>query len=252
MSFALLAAAFMTGLLGSTHCAGMCGPIVSLFESQHAAANTLPPLVRRSAYQLGRMLFYVALGVVVGFLGKTLMASTGVSQAANVLRYVASALLVVIGLRLLFGINFLKRLDTLGLMLWRKLSPLARFVLPMNTIPRAVAAGFLWGAIPCGMVYGVLTLSLSAGNPLLGGLVMMAFWLGTLPLLFGAGGALHLLILKPNTRRAAGLIMTLTGILTIAPAFYTSENDPHHDHHHPMTMTQPGPATATIEPETTP
>ncbi len=109
------------------------------------------------------------------------------------------------------------------------MSPLVRFFLPMNSIPRAVGAGFVWGAIPCGMVYTVLALAIGTGNGVFGGLVMFAFWLGTLPLLFGAGGTLSLMFRTPGTTKLAGLGMTLVGVVG-AWSTLPSLDGVHHHH----------------------
>ena len=232
MSLALLIAAFTAGLLGSTHCAAMCGPIVSLFEAQHSRADTLSPQVRRLAYQTGRMLFYVSLGATVSFAAETSLTVSGFTPSLDILRYVAGVLLILLGLRLACPLNVFRYLDQLGLAVWRRLSPLAKFVLPMNTIPKAIGAGFLWGAIPCGMVYAVLALSLGAGNTMMGALVMFSFWLGTLPLLLGAGSTLSLLLRTPTTTRLAGLTMAVVGAVSLWSTLPSSTGEDHHQHHH--------------------
>jgi sulfite exporter TauE/SafE len=90
-------------------------------------------------------------------------------------------MLLVIGGSLLGRSAWLKRLEPVGLGLWKLIGPLARRVYPPRSFAQAGAAGLAWGWIPCGMVYAALPLALVAGGPAQGALVMLAFGLGTLP-----------------------------------------------------------------------
>ena len=83
-----------------------------------------------------------------------------------------------------------------------------------------IGAGFLWGALPCGLVYSVVALAATSGNAAGGAAVMLAFWLGTLPALLFAGiSAAKLSQWKSNLsfRRIAGTIMIGIGLFAMMP-----------------------------------
>ena len=82
---AALLAAFLAGFLGSTHCVGMCGAIVVLFEGgRHDSPGAR---LRRLSYNAGRGAFYVLLGVLAGLTGALLTKAVGVSTGLMLLRY---------------------------------------------------------------------------------------------------------------------------------------------------------------------
>ncbi len=190
MSVALIFAALIAGLVGSGHCIGMCGPIVGLFES--APSVRLSPLRRRMSYHAGRILFYASLGLLAGALGTAAAASMPVKTAGFVLRLLASLALLLLGVRLLLGKGRLAALDRIGQAFWQRISPLARYVLPMDNTAKALATGFIWGALPCGLVYSMLAMAAVSGSALNGAMLMVAFGAGTLPTLAIAGaGASH-------------------------------------------------------------
>jgi uncharacterized protein len=137
-------------------------------------------------------------------------------------------LLLAIGAALLGRAAALKRLEPAGVWLWRRIAPHAGRLLPPRSRKQAVAAGLLWGWIPCGMVYAALPLALVAGGPLAGALVMLAFGLGTLPNLlalhWAAGRAIRsgVAAAGQRTRRvlaaSAGAIVLAFGASNLAHA----------------------------------
>lgn len=211
----LLPAAFAAGFFGSTHCLAMCGAVVVLLEGQGAAR--FPGLPRRLAYNGGRLLFYVVLGVVAGGAGNLLTA--GFDAALMLLRLLAAALIIALGLTLVIDWRGLRFLESAGAGLWQLVSPLARHVLPISSPATALAAGFLWGALPCGLVYSAVALAATSGSPQSGGMVMLAFGLGTLPALLVAGASaatLHRLKARRGLRQAAGVVLLAIGLLALA------------------------------------
>lgn len=211
----LLPAAFIAGFFGGTHCLAMCGPVVVLLESQNSAGRAGMP--KRLAYNLGRMGFYVLLGAVAGASGALLTA--GIGQGLMILRLLAGLLVILLGLNLAFDWQVLSFLEKAGAVVWKKLSPLAKHVLPVSSTPGALAAGFIWGALPCGLVYSAVALAASSGDGRAGGAVMLAFWAGTLPALLLAGTSAHGLGKwknRPALRRAGGLLLIGMGVISIA------------------------------------
>ena len=99
--------------------------------------------------------------------------------------------------------------------MWRKAQPLLGRLLPIRNPGQALVAGVLWGWLPCGLVYSVLVSALASGGAGRGGLLMLAFGLGTLPnlLLMGWGAArLRELTRQVWLRRLAGLVVAGLGV----------------------------------------
>lgn len=214
----LLPAAFVAGFFGSAHCIGMCGAIVVLFEQQ---AGIAAGWQYRFGYNAGRLGFYAMLGLVAGAGGTVITKLAGVNVGLIVLRLIAGALVVAIGLNLLFNWSATRFLEQAGAGLWRRLSPLARHVLPVSSLPRAIAAGLIWGALPCGLVYSALALAATAGSPAAGVATMAAFWAGTAPAMLLAGAsASRLRGMQSNRlfRTLAGVTMLVIGVLALMPA----------------------------------
>lgn len=205
-----LISAALIGWLGGVHCLGMCGGIVS------ALALSAPETGRAKillAYNLGRCLTYVALGIVAGALGFLGTRTLGI--APDLLYALANLLLVAMGLYLL-GFPWLVRpLEQAGHNLWRRVEPVSRRLFPVNTMSRALAVGLLWGFLPCGLVYSALATAFALGSAVQGSLWMGAFALGTLPNLLMAGwvGAQTLQQLRNSAWRwLGGLLVTGWGI----------------------------------------
>ena len=221
----LFPAAFLAGFFGSSHCIGMCGAIVVLLEQQaHGAPGRWS---RRILYNAGRLGFYVVLGSIAAAGGAILTQLAGVRPALMILRLLAGLLVIGIGLNLIFDLSATRFLERAGAGLWRRLAPLARHVLPVSTHPRAFAAGFLWGALPCGLVYSAVALAATSGSAPGGAAVMLAFWLGTLPALLLAGASadgLDQWRRKRNLRRIAGALMLAIGALAAMPVAKTLLN----------------------------
>ncbi len=213
----LLPVAFLAGFFGGGHCLGMCGPIVVLLENQRAAGT--PSLPRRLLYNAGRLTLYALLGAIAGALGLVLTQMAGVSAGLSALRILAAVLVVLLGLNLLFNLNVLRHLESGGAALWRRLSPLARHVLPMDTPIRSFGAGLLWGALPCGLVYSAVAIAATTGSLGGGALVMLVFGAGTLPALLLAGASANRLTQwsrRPALRRFAGATLILVGAFALA------------------------------------
>ena len=112
----------------------------------------------------------------------------------------------------------LTRIESLGRGLWRHIQPMATRLLPVSSLPRALLLGALWGWLPCGLVYSTLIWSASQGSATDSALLMLAFGLGTWPVLLATGLAaerVSALLRKRSVRMAGGLLMTLFGIWTL-------------------------------------
>ena len=116
-------AAFVTGLLGSAHCLGMCGGISGLFAVNAAVTSLKTQVGKATAYNVGRVLTYAILGVVVALLGKTMVDS--IPKLAAPVRLASGLLIILIGLQVAFNWRILAPLENAGAKLWHKIAPTA-------------------------------------------------------------------------------------------------------------------------------
>jgi sulfite exporter TauE/SafE len=212
-----LASAFILGLFSTVHCVGMCGGIIG------ALGLSLPDNIRQrrqrhvffiSLYNLGRILSYSFAGLVVGYIGAEAAAYTDMSGGPSILRYTGVVLMIAIGLYLAGWLPQLSKVERIGVPLWKLLEPMGRKLVPVNTMPRALLYGLVWGWLPCGMVYFVLVWALTSGSAAQGALTMAAFGLGTLPSMIAAGVAMS--SLKRFTQMKT--VRQLVGVVVIAMA----------------------------------
>ncbi|MCU7238012.1 sulfite exporter TauE/SafE family protein [Pseudomonas peradeniyensis] len=210
----LLGSALVLGLLGGGHCLGMCGGLMG------ALTLAIPPEQRGRrlrlllAYNLGRILSYAAAGLLLGLAGVALASS----PLAIGLRVIAALLLISMGLYLAGWWSGLTRIEALGRGLWRHVQPVATRLLPVSSLPRALLLGALWGWLPCGLVYSTLLWAASQGDALHSAALMLAFGVGTWPVLLATGLAAErvgALLRKRSVRVAGGLLVILFGLWTL-------------------------------------
>lgn len=210
----LLLSALVLGLLGGGHCLGMCGGLMGALTMAIPADQRAKRLRLLMAYNLGRVLSYAVAGFVIGLAGR----AVANSPAAMVLRVVAALLLITMGLYLAGWWSGLTRIESLGRSLWRHIQPIASRLMPVTSLPRALAVGALWGWLPCGLVYSTLLWSASQGDALDSALLMLAFGIGTWPVLLATGLAaerLTALLRKRGVRVVGGVMVILFGLWTL-------------------------------------
>ncbi|WP_201583739.1 sulfite exporter TauE/SafE family protein [Psychrobacter jeotgali] len=240
MTTALLIAAFMMGFLGSPHCLGMCGGLVAAFS---LSMKDVSPAKRRrliATYHFGRLTSYSVLGLIAGIVGTTVLEP--LMKGNSTPRILLGLVLAFVGITML-GAPFLAKLERVGMRFWQFLSPVRQKVFPLNTYPRALAAGLLWGYLPCGLVYGALLIAVVAHNPLGGAALMFVFGLGTVPMLVATHetvGWLRDKIGRLRLRQINGALMVLSGLAVIfVPIMMKSMHGGDHgqmDHGSPSTM----------------
>jgi sulfite exporter TauE/SafE len=215
--------AFLVGLLGGGHCVGMCGGIVSAV-SMHLPNQTKnqPKILFLIAYNAGRILSYTLAGVLAGLLGASSFFLNHVLPIQYLLYFISSLMLIFLGLYLAgfwYGITYI---ENAGRSLWAKLQPYSKRFIPVQNLTQAFALGGLWGWLPCGLVYSVLIAAIATGSAINGGLLMLAFGLGTMPTLLAMGmTAVRLKATLQNfwVRRASGLLVLGFGLLGIYRLF---------------------------------
>jgi len=221
---------FLAGMLGSVHCIGMCGGIVSALSMTASARRAFPVTVTTAvprtfgmplAYNAGRIASYAVAGAIAGGVADGVKTLSGLASLQIVGYWLANLMLILLGLYLMGAWRGLARLEQAGGILWRRAQPLMRELLPMDTPAKALALGALWGWVPCGMVYSMLLTAMLSGSALSGAAVMSAFGLGTLPMLLAldtAGTQLRAWMQTRNVRIAAGMLVLLFGVIGLARA----------------------------------
>lgn len=228
-------AALAMGLMGSTHCVAMCGPISAVLSSgapESAPADTpdrrrlplAPParasLPLRLATQAGRISTYAVLGAIFGAAGAGIRSAVALESVQLAARIFAALILLGAGLYVAGLFRGWSRIERIASPV---LGPLRRWIGSSKSQGAGghFVRGLGWGLLPCGLVLGALGLAVVVGTPLGGAATMLAFGVGTLPALFAVDVfALTFRRLLQNAwlKRAAGLLIVTSGIVQAAMA----------------------------------
>lgn len=200
----LASGAFLSGLVGSPHCVGMCGPFVAAASASRGGG---------AAWHAGRLGTYAVLGAVAG--------GTGASVPGPVWLSSAIAALLTLGFALvLAGIVPAPQVDLPGR---GALGALVR----RADHPSRLLLGVVSGLMPCGLVWSALALAVAAGGALPGAAVMVAFGAGTVPLLAGAAVGLRRFVLgSVAARRALAALVLAAGWWTVGLRLLLAESAP--------------------------
>lgn len=174
----LLWTVLVASLVGSVHCAGMCGGLVA-FVGGTGGRSWRPQL----NYHLGRLLGYAAIGAAAGGLGAVLDLGGEALGLGRVAIGLAGALMVGYGVILLLRWRGHAAKLPVPKFLERAFGGGMRRVQGLGPSLRGLAIGGLTTFLPCGWLYLFAGTAAGTGSPLLGALTMAAFWLGTVPML---------------------------------------------------------------------
>lgn len=220
---ALVVAVFLASLLGSTHCAGMCGAFVVLAVS--SMESNASRLMLNAAYNIGRLLTYITLGGVAGAVGASIDLGTslvGLQKGAAVL---AGAFMVIFGVTTLLRLKGIKWpfraagsvADDSRTGVMQHLALLThRAALHLPPLPSAVAIGMLTTLLPCGWLYAFVVTAAGTGSPSLGAGLMAVFWLGTLPMMVTLGASASILTgrLRQHLPVMTSTVVVIVGLWT--------------------------------------
>ncbi len=206
----MIATAFAIGLLGSFHCLGMCGPIALALPVRDQAG--LRRWLGRLVYNLGRVTTYALLGGLFGLLGQRL-AMAGFQQALSVVLGGLLILGVVLPAALVSRINPNHQIARL---IGRVKHSMQR-LFAVRTYPAMFGLGTLNGLLPCGLVYVGLAGATATGLTTDGAVYMVAFGLGTLPMMLCVSvlGQWIDVSLRNKVRKAVPLLVGSIGVLFI-------------------------------------
>ena len=204
--------AFMTGLLGSAHCIGMCGGIVSALSLTDDGRNSGPAF--HALYNCGRILTYALIGFLVGWLGSAMAVKSSFQEVTRVLLIGSDLLVIMVGLG---SAGAFRGLNIMALEFGAPIRSMTRAVRGLRRFPPALSAlplGVLFGFLPCGFLYAMVLTAAQTTNAVGGALTMIAFGLGTIPALFLVGSAAQWF----SSRR--GWMLKLAGVLVAVMGCY--------------------------------
>ncbi|MFN4289855.1 MAG: sulfite exporter TauE/SafE family protein [Permianibacter sp.] len=231
-----LLAAALSGLFSAGHCLPMCGGFVTLLAQSVASQPFWQRAVLVLGFSVGRVATYTLLGLGLGAIVQAAVLGSGWQWLAVILRLLSGLLLILMGLyvaRFWFGLT---RLERLGARLWPKLQPALQTLRSIRHPGQALAAGAIWGLLPCGLVYSALATAATRADANEAALFMTAFGLGTLPALTAAGllSSGRSKPLPPALRVGAGLALIGLGLWIAAMSLQglPGNADPHQHHHH--------------------
>jgi len=202
--------AFMTGLVGSLHCIGMCGPIavaLPLGEKSwlHRGLGSL-------TYNFGRTVTYGVLGAIFGFLGQGI-------EMAGLQRWATILIGVIMILSVSFPVLFREKIKIDQVLTGYASRLISRFrkLFSRSSISSLFVIGVLNGLLPCGLVYVAIAGAISSGDVLSGVLYMFLFGLGTIPVMFAIPLAGHIIgtSIRKRFRSVVSTFIVILGILFI-------------------------------------
>ena len=207
---------FFVALLGSVgHCIGMCGGFVVAYSTAKIDPDRTKSFqsLAHVLYSIGRVVSYMVIGAVFGYLGSAINFSLG---AKGILFIVIGILMVIIAFSLSGKIRFLTVIEhsIVQTPLFKKLF---QSVIKSKSLPSFFYMGILNGLIPCGLVYFFATAAIASGSALMGAVVMAVFGLATVPALFILGMVstfISQMTWRKHVLSAAAILIALYGIYT--------------------------------------
>jgi sulfite exporter TauE/SafE len=195
---------FITGLLTSVHCVGMCSGFVIAYTTknpENLKNSRLARVKQHSLYNISRLSSYTFFGILAGLIGSVFLLT---NQFRGYLSVFAGVFMVLYGLSTF--IPQLRRFTTI------RTPSLAKYT--KNRGP--VLFGLMNGLMPCGPLQAMLIYAAATGSAIQGGLSLLMFGLGTMPLMFGFGNALSFL-----THNSIGKIMKVSAVVVMALGLVT-------------------------------
>jgi sulfite exporter TauE/SafE len=204
--------ALMTGVLGSGHCLGMCGALVSGFFIKAGGEDKGPwPYI---AYHGARITVYTTIGAIAALAGAALVSTGIVGKIQGILQIVVGLVVILLGLEV-FGKSPVRLTISFAPTRWLH-QGFARAA-ATGTVKGAASGGVVNGLMPCSLTLAMAVKATTAGSPAEGGLLMLAFGAGTVPsmllvsVVFGKLGA-HV---RGHLLRAAAVTVMVMGLMTL-------------------------------------
>lgn len=220
--------AFVAGFLGSGHCLGMCGALVSgYFMNSGQQRSYLPYLM----YQISRISVYTLFGFAAALLGAVVMSGGFFGKIQSLLQMLIGLVVIGLGLGILGWLPWQGALRLLPMPLLRKGYARSR---QQGPVGGAMLAGLLNGMMPCPLTFAMAVKATSASTVMEGGALMLTFGAGTLPMMLFISLAFGKIkaSIRGTMYKAAALIMMFMGLNTFyrGLSFYVEENFRHHNY----------------------
>lgn len=215
---------FLIGLFSSVHCLAMCGGLCGFFVQNNPSIQSI------FIINIGRILTYTILGIIVSGLVQGLILQIPVAIIGFWIRSFLGLMLMFLGIRILLNKSNLHSFFSNNY-LWQKAKSKLQSVNNKKSFLAHIAKGLLWGLIPCGLLYGVLIAAASTQNVINGGLFMLAFGVGTLPSMLVATGTMKKFQNKlhfKSVRYGAGFFILVIGIWSFISPWFSYELIPNH------------------------
>ena len=207
---AILISAFVLGLMGSFHCAGMCGPIAIALPLH---GNTVPQKIFGGVlYNLGRTLTYGFMGAVFGLLGQG-VEMIGFQQKISVI--MGGIMISSVLFPSLFKNQY--SMDKSWFSFVGKLKSTIGKMFSIRSFSSLFLIGLLNGLLPCGLVYMAIAGAIGTGEVLLGSMYMVLFGLGTIPMMLSISlaGNIMSLAIRNKINKLIPLLVVIVGIFFI-------------------------------------
>lgn len=217
----------LLGFLGSFgHCFGMCGPLTVAFSlsKQQENPSWQQQLKFHTLLNLGRMLSYTVVGAGIGSLGSVLVEG---GQLAGIGSDLRRWIAIIAGMMLIwFGLgqikpDFLPHIPLLHPILKGNLhSRLSAGMMKLSSQTHWWTPGLLgmtWGLMPCGFLYAAQIKAAATGNLWQGAATMLAFGIGTLPIMVGVSVSTALISKDRRSQlfQLGGWVTLIIGVITL-------------------------------------
>ena len=192
----------------------MCGGFAGLY-----AASDQTPFLKHVQYHVGRLITYLTLGLIAGGIGRSIDSISGLAGIQRFASVLVGIALIGFGLKSLFA-NRSAGLISNGLFKYLT-APLHRLLQNQKKHPvkgYPLLLGIVSTLLPCGWLYGYVAVAAATGSIWRSVLVMLFFWIGTIPLLLGIGFGVHkaLPFGQRSFPRLAGILLVLAGAYSLS------------------------------------
>ena len=190
MNLSFLVPVAAASLLGSIHCAAMCGGFAAIAGD---GATGKARWLSQCSYHAGRLLSYSALGAFAGWLGHAVDLAGSAAGVGRGAALVCGSVMIAWGMGALLetqGVRVFPKRWALPRQIGQALASLRR--LPASG--RGLLLGLATTLLPCGWLYAFAVSAAGTASPVHGALLMAAFWSGSLPLMLGLSVALSSLV----------------------------------------------------------
>lgn len=189
----LISAVVTASLLGSMHCVGMCGPLAIWASGASQSRPSRQLALATTLYHFGRLLTYALAGLLAGTAGQLIDIGGQTLGVQLVAARIVGVSMISIGAVSLFrllrhglGATRVVQLSAAQpAFIARNLVKLRPYVFRLPVAARGLVTGLLTALLPCGWLYLFALVAAGTGSSSMGPIVMIAFWIGTVPALVG-------------------------------------------------------------------